>query len=532
MKLRVGSIVPDMEMNADVSSVVRYGYISFLCEMDKSIKENLTNHLSIFDGELLIDIDSINGVDSDIEEEEKKLCLDIINEIRSSLNNGVDAFLKCFDTLEIVIDNIEGFDNLDKLIYGLDIPIILDVRDIDDSYLIENITEIDEKLKKNYKNKITYCIKQCMYENDAHYEDCSYSIDDVLLVLNFLDNIVNDVENYNFTVFEKIMYVYDIVKDRYFIEAAEGESYLESRDLARVFKSDKIVCFGFAMLFKSILDKLNIRNEIVLLNGISNPLIGHARNLVCVNDSKYELNHILYFDATWDCKKDDDFVDVNRYDNFARNKIYFVKKDWNKLDDYCYLPYFLRKDNDYSFLNSETNRKYRNIKKMFNMIDWQKYCIDSNLDEEFVEKFSRLMSRYPYVWFPIFSDCDFCVEAYKECCRMLERRVSNYSFLRCLYTVRRVQNHINPEKYNFDKDELISVYEKYIGLGNSREHQLMKLIFGTNLNYDKLEEFEKEDIADSREKLLSYLGILNNNINNLELDNNTSVKEAIKILKK
>lgn len=529
MKLNIVKLFPNIDINA--CSSVEHEYVSLSYDMNSSIIEAINNFTANLDEEFLIEYNDISD-DNSMEIEEKTYYLNKIDNLRKCLFEDINSFLNCFDSIEIDVNDVDDFNKIDKLIEGINIPVIINVREISDSYLIDNIKSIDDNLKEKFDNKITYCIKQCMYDGDSHYEDNSYDIDDVIMVLNFLDNVVKDVEKYNFTPFEKIMYIYDVVKDRYFQYADEEESYLESRDLARVLKSKKIVCFGFAILFKSILDKLDIENEIVYLNSMTDEKVGHVRNLICVKDSKYELDHILYFDATWDSKKenicDTELLDVDRYDHFAKSKIYFMCKDWGKLKENYYLPYFLRKDNDYSFLADDTSRKLRNIKKMFEKIDWLKYCNDYNVGQSLVYKMSCLLSDDPRIWISVIRDYDFCVEAYKECCKMLKREVSIEAFSRCLYTVRRVQNSLNPNKYNNDINHLVDIISRYMIDKNTG---LFRMFFEEKIIRD-LEKYAEIDLIESRQQLLTNLGSLTDVINEYDIDSNTSVKDVIKILKK
>lgn len=487
MKLKVVKMNCDIELDYDIVPNIRFGVVSFLYDMGTSIVESINNYKSSFDKAILSEYDYIRDGIS-IEEDEKDYYFDKINSLRENLSQDIESFLNSFESIEIDVDDIEDFDKVEKLIEGINIPVIINVREISDSYLINNIKRIDDNLKKKFSNRITYCIKQCMYDSESHYEDNSYDVSDVLLVLNFLDDIVKDVEKYNFTPFEKIMYVYDIVKDRYFKYADEEESYLESRDLARVLKSDKIVCFGFVILFKSILDKLGIENDIVNLNGVTDETIGHVRNLICVKDSKYDLDHILYFDATWDSKKenicDAELLDVDRYDHFAKNKLYFMQKDRNRLKEIHNLPYFLRKNDDYSFLVENVSDNLRDIKRMFSKIDWYTYCKEYIDDEDLFYKMSCLLSDNPSVWFTVIKDSNFCIDAYIECCKMLKREVSSDVFSKCLYTVRKVQNSLNPDKYNNDIDCLIDIISRYNGV----DKNLFRIFFGEKTVRD-LEEY-------------------------------------------
>lgn len=112
----------------------------------------------------------------------------------------------------------------------------------------------------------------------------------------FIGNIVSDINKYNLSNLEKIMYVYDIVKYR--IYNKDEDNYLNNRDLDKVTSGNTIVCSGFSNLFNAILMSLDIK-AMPLISKTAN----HQRSIVYVNDSKYDIDGIYVFDPTWDCRK-------------------------------------------------------------------------------------------------------------------------------------------------------------------------------------------------------------------------------------
>ena len=80
-----------------------------------------------------------------------------------------------FEKIEIEIQNIEDIEKINKMISGIEIPIVINISKIPEDYVLENIDEIDENLKKHHKTKITYKISQCLTDNEAHFEDNSYN---------------------------------------------------------------------------------------------------------------------------------------------------------------------------------------------------------------------------------------------------------------------------------------------------------------------------------------------------------------------
>ena len=135
----------------------------------------------------------------------------------------------------------------------------------------------------------------------------------------FIGNIVSDINKYNLSNLEKIMYVYDIVKYR--IYNKDEDNYLNNRDLDKVTSGNTIVCSGFSNLFNAILMSLDIK-AMPLISKTAN----HQRSIVYVNDSKYDIDGIYVFDPTWDCrKKESENYYLERYNYFmmplSRSKI-------------------------------------------------------------------------------------------------------------------------------------------------------------------------------------------------------------------
>lgn len=510
------------------ASVVTCGHMNLLYDMNTSIKEILSKSTKKIKKSILEDIEYVlNNTD---DEDEKKLLMNKLNMFKDKLDSNVLEILSCYDKIEIIFESLEMLDKIDYLVDGINVPVILNIREFDNETVLKNLPRIDNYLKNVKKLEVKYLINQCLYDADAHFEDNSYSLDDVLMVINYINEVTDVIKNNNLSPFEQVMYVYDLVKDHNYVDSTD--SYLESRDLAKILKNDKRVCVGFATLFKSLLDNLNISNNIVFLDGVDNPMRGHVRNMVVVNDSKYDLNHILYFDATWDCKKEkEDVIDIDRYIFFARERLFFLKKDYGKLKDNKKYDYFLRKDNDYSFLYKEVIGVLYESKKFFKLIDWKQYFSSLNISNEYLEKINFLMNNNQGSIL-LRDDIEFCEFFYKECCKMLNRMIPDETFLRCLYTVRRIENKLNPNKYSLNKQNILDIYYDYCMCDSPVNHRnFMKFICGDSI-IKKMNNYEKEDKNINRLEVLNRLRNLCNSINENEFDMNTSVKEAVKIMKK
>jgi len=516
-------------------SMVSLGYINVLYDFDMPVKILFDKIKSQLENSLLEDKKDINS-DCDICDEEKLSYFNIINDIINKIDNK-DEFFKCFEKIEITVEDVDTLENIYKIINDIKIPIVLNVCFISEDYILKNLGRIDSVLKNTHRTKISYVINQCLTDNEAHYEDNSYTFEEVMLVLTSIRKITGLIKKFDLSPLEQVMFIYDYVKDRYYNASSDDESYIESRDVAKILASDKIVCLGFATLFKSLLDNLGIANDIVMLSDVNNNRSGHSRNMVVISDSKYNLDHILYFDVTWDCKRNDNLIDEDKYEYFGRERIYFVKRENGLLNEYGMLPYCLRKDNDYSFLfNSDcsVSKKLIQIRRLFRKINWKEYIINNDISKENIEKFEYMMSDDLRAVCVLADDHDFCIFAYKECCKMMNRKITDDTFFKCLYTVRRVENYLNPDKYSFNQDVLMDIYYNRT-IPKATDEQ--KFLFGTLMGYDRclikiIDEIDEMDKENNRKILLDRLVILNDNINASEIDSSVLVKDAIKLLKK
>ena len=116
--------------------------------------------------------------------------------------------------------------------------------------------------------------------------------DDLITFKEYKDTIdsinqkINDIEKYNFSPLEKIMYAYDMVRDKVYVEVDENEDKMISRNLTTALLGDKIVCVGYAKIFKTLVEKLGIECRNVFLMQ-PDQKEGHARNVIFVKDDSY-----------------------------------------------------------------------------------------------------------------------------------------------------------------------------------------------------------------------------------------------------
>ena len=143
--------------------------------------------------------------------------------------------------------------------------------------------------KKVYKNG----------ETGQYYTDAViYSKDEAFKIVSAMEDIETGFEGQNFSDFEKIVYIYEKLKSQIMYDPKyEKELSSEIRSL-RGFIRGKTVCAGYALMFKEMLDRQNIKCYYVQGKARSSYEDGgHAWNIITINGKSYPV------DLTWDNSK-------------------------------------------------------------------------------------------------------------------------------------------------------------------------------------------------------------------------------------
>lgn len=107
----------------------------------------------------------------------------------------------------------------------------------------------------------------------------------------------------NLSPLEIITYAYDIMKTFKYLEDEDDKE--RSRYIPAIVTDGKIVCVGYSTFFQQLLQEFGIKTEKLSVStpDQNNQMAGHARNIVRVDDDKYNIHGIYVFDATWDSVK-------------------------------------------------------------------------------------------------------------------------------------------------------------------------------------------------------------------------------------
>lgn len=145
-----------------------------------------------------------------------------------------------------------------------------------------------------------------------------------------LDKLVAPIIEANLTPLERYLAVYDIVKK--FKKYKENPNNTnDSRYLKYILDNEYIVCVGFSKLLTDLLRRVNIpvsdlsvgvdtsydKNK--KMDDTPLKITGHARNLIKIDDDKYNIHGIYIADSTWDNVLEEDYY-LNSFMTFDHKK--------------------------------------------------------------------------------------------------------------------------------------------------------------------------------------------------------------------
>ena len=159
----------------------------------------------------------------------------------------------------------------------------------------KSYSDLNELYKFNkYKNVMVD------YENN---DKCT--IDEFIQMRGTLDYYVGLIKQNNLSPAERLCYAYDLIKSNIYTEVDEDQDLSLSRNIHSIVDTGKIVCVGYAVFLAELLKELGIEahsigTEVPMKDGT---IAGHERNLVMIDDDKYNIHGTYAFDCTWDSNK-------------------------------------------------------------------------------------------------------------------------------------------------------------------------------------------------------------------------------------
>ena len=248
---------------------------------------------------------------------------DIINSItRGTLPARIDQTFEPEQlkrVFEIAPDNVNiMFRQNDNLIsvedYYKNIKDALDMLELDYipkvSIDVDNLSKFVESGILDLRDKFNFSVS---LSNGSSVND----MDRLLYVNNKLEELVAPYKEQNLSPYERYLAAYNKAK-LYKPYKQCPTSFVESRDLDKIVDNEYLVCTGFSRLLKDFSQRLDVPiatygTKVEAPKGFNEELgdyevihDGHARNVVYLNDPKYNINGIYLADSTWDNKYEND----------------------------------------------------------------------------------------------------------------------------------------------------------------------------------------------------------------------------------
>lgn len=300
-------------------------------------------------------------------------------------------------------------------------------------------TKLDENLLEQITEVLGSDLNNLYFRIEGNQELVGFT--DCKNTYTVINKVVNEIEKFNFSPLEKIMYAYDFVRSKIYVAEGENESSNISRDLTTALLGDKIVCVGYANIFDTLLIKLGIKSDFSRLKSCTTNS-GHVRNLVYIDDDKYQVHGAYYFDTTWDSQKvENDNSYLYSYKYFAKTKLEIDElTDDDLIEEY--LPYFSDnmafdleeevKENDIRYVNEDL---IRSINYMSNFINGN--FLISPMALTFPSEAKKI-------------NVEDVVEKTLVLTEHFNTPLTANILLQVLFNVRKQQYYMNPEKYPFD----------------------------------------------------------------------------------
>ena len=290
-----------------------------------------------------------------------------------------------------------------------------------------------------------------------------------------LDKLVSPVIEANLSPLEKYIAIYNIVKKfKKYKESPNNPN--ESRYLKYILNNEYIVCVGFSNLLAELLRRVGIPvselsagvdisyDENQNMNETPLNIIGHARNLVKIDDDKYNIHGIYMADATWDNSLKDDYY-LNSLLTFDHKKEAFrleslrtedLLMDFhNKEELYTKISYYIkRKTSKYESNNISLNlidiltSIYDEIMYRLKELDYPKYNYFFNKynDKLRYTKYNFSLNDRTSELNKIIND--FLSEYYEYMLPLTNKNIDLDTIINAAYIVKEKVDKLNPSELN------------------------------------------------------------------------------------
>ena len=322
-----------------------------------------------------------------------------------------------------------------------------------------NFNISDEKELLEFIKKYINFIDNIYVNLDENYDGYVHIYDAYLTIMT-IKQLTKKIKSLHLSPIEEIMYTYDIVRNRVYNGESKKEPAYLSRGLYFILNGDNIVCSGYSVFFKSLLKYMGYNCKTVTLEE-KNSKDSHSRNVAYIKDDKYNIDGVYYFDATWDCKKVDNYF-LNQYLYFAKTKKQMeelspgLKKNFKIINNSDkkierYLKDFLNNKSEESYKNINLFEKnYEFIDKMSDLVyDDDLFLSDIVIDTNYYKGNYSTKTEYK-------KSVNKFLNSLKKLYKCYDSPISLDKMVKIFNNVRKVEYCENPNLYPYDID---SVYE-------------------------------------------------------------------------
>lgn len=299
------------------------------------------------------------------------------------------------------------------------------------------------------------------------------TIDDCKKTVLKIDEMANRIKSLGLSPVEMALFAYDIVRDREYVEENEGEDPTLSRDLTSVLFGDKIVCVGYANILRHIFVKLGIKSKPYHLETVDGSS-GHERLVAYIDDDKYDIHGVYYFDPTKDRRKGSSRNFLYSYCSCAKTKEEMELLDGGRFIDVTFGDFGKEFVNNFKKtvetfgIMAVDDEDIAVINEVSNFLEGRKLIPRKILFREDLPDFLRKTFDKEAV----FGAVDDYLEKFSK---PLDAR----TLLRIIFNVRKQEYYVNPEKYPFGIAEFVKILALFTEeIPVTEEEMLLKAILG------------------------------------------------------
>lgn len=402
-------------------------------------------------------------------EEDFEIAKEIQDVINFSVENPKEIFYQLFDSVKLsgsveqILDFIKSHPNIMKdkyLIIGNPC-----------SFNYESYLSIKEDIERISEETGVMDVRIMLNGNTEPIK-----LEEFAKSFSIIDDLVKNIKALDLSPIEQVMMVYDICKNRVYVSEKEWEKPSKSRDLVSSLLTNTIVCAGYTNIFNTIINKLGLKAIDFPIKEIGAESSCHVRPVVWIEDPKYGISGLYFFDPTWDSKRKDSGIEsMNSYKCFARSidEMRLIDKGQGLEPVAPYLnPNFINKiKNEYGdeiFAPEIAHTNYnRRLNTLLKMSGHDPLEVDIRINK------AKLLEKY----YLVIKDMSHIIEP--------------ETFFEILYNVRKKMYYLNPEETPFTKDDFReSVFSnkfKYY-IFDRNEKTVAELFYGSMKNYLKLKE--------------------------------------------